>query len=138
MPGESDFVALLEAYREVLAEPDTKISEIRPLVDEQIEQMLEMLPRVSRDPIRSKISIELDRIESQAQEKAVAAAAAAERAEAEAMKKGANGLPYVLVVSSPEDAAKPLNKLLSPGDYVLLKASRKVALERLIPLLKAL
>ena len=46
-----------------------------------------MLPQISRAPIRSKINEELDRIEAQAQEKAVVAAAAAERAEAEAMKK---------------------------------------------------
>jgi UDP-N-acetylmuramoyl-tripeptide--D-alanyl-D-alanine ligase len=44
-------------------------------------------------------------------------------------------LPRLAVVSSPEDAAKPLKEWLRPGDVVLLKASRGVALERLLPLL---
>jgi len=39
-------------------------------------------------------------------------------------------------VESPELAAEPLNHWLQPGDTLLLKASRGVALERLIPLLQ--
>jgi UDP-N-acetylmuramoyl-tripeptide--D-alanyl-D-alanine ligase len=38
-------------------------------------------------------------------------------------------------VESPEQAAEPLSQWLEPGDVLLLKASRGVALERLIPLL---
>ncbi|PTU00519.1 UDP-N-acetylmuramyl peptide synthase, partial [Pseudomonas sp. HMWF031] len=39
-------------------------------------------------------------------------------------------------VQTPEDAALPLRGWLKPGDTVLLKASRGVALERLIPVLR--
>jgi UDP-N-acetylmuramoyl-tripeptide--D-alanyl-D-alanine ligase len=38
-------------------------------------------------------------------------------------------------VAEPEAAAAPLGAWLCPGDVVLLKASRAVALERLLPLL---
>ncbi|MGA0215823.1 MAG: UDP-N-acetylmuramyl peptide synthase, partial [Vulcanococcus sp.] len=44
-------------------------------------------------------------------------------------------LPRVLVVERPEDAAGALQQWLLAGDVLLLKASRGVALERLIPLL---
>jgi hypothetical protein len=40
-----------------------------------------------------------------------------------------------LGVAEPEAAAAPLGAWLCPGDLVLLKASRAVALERLLPLL---
>jgi UDP-N-acetylmuramoyl-tripeptide--D-alanyl-D-alanine ligase len=56
-------------------------------------------------------------------------------AEGRAMANAAAGLPRLAVVSSPEDAAKPLKEWLRAGDVVLLKASRGVALERLLPLL---
>jgi UDP-N-acetylmuramoyl-tripeptide--D-alanyl-D-alanine ligase len=39
-------------------------------------------------------------------------------------------------VASPEQAAPPLEQWLQPGDCLLLKASRGVALERLLPLLE--
>jgi UDP-N-acetylmuramoyl-tripeptide--D-alanyl-D-alanine ligase len=39
-------------------------------------------------------------------------------------------------VASPEQAAAPLGQWLQPGDCLLLKASRGVALERLLPLLE--
>jgi UDP-N-acetylmuramoyl-tripeptide--D-alanyl-D-alanine ligase len=39
-------------------------------------------------------------------------------------------------VASPEQAAPPLEHWLQPGDCLLLKASRGVALERLLPLLE--
>ncbi|MFZ9167120.1 UDP-N-acetylmuramoyl-tripeptide--D-alanyl-D-alanine ligase [Vulcanococcus sp.] len=59
-------------------------------------------------------------------------------AEAEAMAEAAAGLPRLVVVQHPEDAAKPLGEWLVSGDVLLLKASRGVALERLIPLLPEL
>ena len=43
----------------------------------------------------------------------------------------------VVQVSTPEAAVAPLLQWLAPGDHVLLKASRGVALERLIPSLAA-
>ena len=55
--------------------------------------------------------------------------------EGRAMAIAASGLPRLTVVSSPEDAAQPLKEWLRAGDVVLLKASRGVALERLLPLL---
>jgi len=55
--------------------------------------------------------------------------------EAEAMVQAAAPLPRVLVVARPEDAAGALQQWLLAGDVLLLKASRGVALERLIPLL---
>jgi len=56
-------------------------------------------------------------------------------AEAEAMADAAAALPRLAVVSKPEQAAIPLLDWLTAGDVLLLKASRGVALERLIPLL---
>ncbi len=58
--------------------------------------------------------------------------------EVEAMFLAGSTLSYIDLVSSPEEAFYLLKKWLKPGDYLLLKASRKVALERLIPLLKCL
>ena len=56
-------------------------------------------------------------------------------AEGQAMEDAAAGLPRLQRVESPEQAAEPLRLWLQAGDVVLLKASRGVALERLIPLL---
>ena len=56
--------------------------------------------------------------------------------EAEAMQGAANSLKYVEVVFSPEKAFFILKNWLRSGDFLLLKASRQVALERLLPLLK--
>ena len=55
--------------------------------------------------------------------------------EGKAMAQVAASLPNLQLVASPEDAAAPLAAWLEAGDVVLLKASRGVALERLIPLL---
>jgi UDP-N-acetylmuramoyl-tripeptide--D-alanyl-D-alanine ligase len=56
-------------------------------------------------------------------------------AEGAAMVEVAALLPRLAQVSTPEQAAEPLERWLQPGDVLLLKASRGVALERLIPLL---
>ncbi len=56
-------------------------------------------------------------------------------AEAEVMRSTAESLPLLAVVETPEDAADPLKTWLRPQDTVLLKASRGIGLERLIPLL---
>jgi UDP-N-acetylmuramoyl-tripeptide--D-alanyl-D-alanine ligase len=56
-------------------------------------------------------------------------------AEGAAMLQAAAALPRLERVNCPEDAAAVLERWLRPGDAVLLKASRGVALERLIPLL---
>jgi UDP-N-acetylmuramoyl-tripeptide--D-alanyl-D-alanine ligase len=56
-------------------------------------------------------------------------------AEGEAMQAAAAGLARLERVAEPEAAAAPLGAWLCPGDVVLLKASRAVALERLLPLL---
>ena len=56
--------------------------------------------------------------------------------EAAAMQRAASSLERFALVESPELAAETLNRWLQPGDTLLLKASRGVALERLIPLLK--
>ena len=58
--------------------------------------------------------------------------------EAEAMAAEAASLPALAVVAQPEQAAEPLAQWLQSGDVLLLKASRGIALERLIPLLPAL
>ena len=55
--------------------------------------------------------------------------------EASAVMEGAAGLSKLVCVATPEEAAEPLKQWLSPGDHLLLKASRGIALERLIPLL---
>ena len=60
----------------------------------------------------------------------------AEEPEASAVMQGAAGLSKLVCVASPEAAAEPLKQWLRPGDHVLLKASRGIALERLIPLLE--
>jgi UDP-N-acetylmuramoyl-tripeptide--D-alanyl-D-alanine ligase len=56
-------------------------------------------------------------------------------AEGEVMQAAAEGLPRLARVAKPEAAAVALGAWLCPGDVVLLKASRAVALERLLPLL---
>ena len=56
-------------------------------------------------------------------------------AEAAAMLQGAAGVSKLVQVQTPEAAAQPLRQWLQPGDHLLLKASRGVALETLIPLL---
>jgi UDP-N-acetylmuramoyl-tripeptide--D-alanyl-D-alanine ligase len=56
--------------------------------------------------------------------------------EAAAMERAASPLDRFALVETPEQAAQSLNTWLQPGDTLLLKASRGVALERLIPLLK--
>ena len=56
-------------------------------------------------------------------------------AEGVAMAQAASSLPRITVAATPEQAAEPLAQWLQPGDVLLLKASRGVALERLIPLL---
>ncbi|MCP9821093.1 UDP-N-acetylmuramoyl-tripeptide--D-alanyl-D-alanine ligase [Cyanobium sp. L1E-Cus] len=55
--------------------------------------------------------------------------------EGAAMVAAATGLSRLRQVDYPEAAAEPLLQWLQPGDVLLLKASRGVALERLIPLL---
>ncbi|MCH9714441.1 MAG: UDP-N-acetylmuramyl peptide synthase, partial [Cyanobacteria bacterium] len=57
-------------------------------------------------------------------------------AEAAVMAEAAAGLPRLAVVETPEQAAAALAQWLAPGDVLLLKASRGVALERLLPLLE--
>ena len=58
-------------------------------------------------------------------------------AEGEAMAKAAVGVERLARVATPEQALGPLLEWLRPNDQLLLKASRGVALERLIPLLEA-
>jgi UDP-N-acetylmuramoyl-tripeptide--D-alanyl-D-alanine ligase len=55
--------------------------------------------------------------------------------EGAAMVAAASGLSRLTQVDCPEAAVEPLQQWLQPGDVLLLKASRGVALERLIPLL---
>ena len=57
-------------------------------------------------------------------------------AEAEAMLAAAAGLPRLIRVETPEQAAAAVAEWLEPGDQLLLKASRGVALERMLPLLE--
>jgi UDP-N-acetylmuramoyl-tripeptide--D-alanyl-D-alanine ligase len=52
-----------------------------------------------------------------------------------AMAAAAAALPRLVQVGTPAEAAASLRGWLQPGDRLLLKASRGVALERLIPLL---
>jgi UDP-N-acetylmuramoyl-tripeptide--D-alanyl-D-alanine ligase len=58
-------------------------------------------------------------------------------AEGDAMVEAAGGMPHLLRVEAPEAAAAPLLQWLAPGDVLLLKGSRGVALETLLPLLRA-
>ena len=58
--------------------------------------------------------------------------------EAVAMAEVGSALERFALVATPEEAADPLRSWLSPGDVVLLKASRGVALERLLPALETL
>ena len=58
--------------------------------------------------------------------------------EAVAMAEVGSALERFALVATPEEAADPLRSWLSPGDVVLLKASRGVALERLLPELETL
>ncbi|MEO1001578.1 MAG: UDP-N-acetylmuramoyl-tripeptide--D-alanyl-D-alanine ligase [Cyanobacteria bacterium J06638_7] len=58
-------------------------------------------------------------------------------AEGSAMASAAAALERVALVETPEQAAEPLRRWLERGDVVLLKGSRGLALERLLPLLDA-
>ena len=58
-----------------------------------------------------------------------------EGAEAEVMESVANVLPKLLIVPAPENAVDCLKEWLLPGDNLLVKGSRAVGLDRLIPLL---
>ena len=57
--------------------------------------------------------------------------------EGDAMLAGAAGMARLVRVQTPAQAAEPLVAWLAPGDLLLLKASRGVALEQLLPLLAA-
>ena len=57
-------------------------------------------------------------------------------AEGAAMLEAAEGLAGLVRMGRPEEALEPLLDWLRPGDALLLKASRGVALERLLPLLQ--
>lgn len=59
----------------------------------------------------------------------------ADSREAEVMGKVAKPIPYFVVASTYLEALPSLKSWLKPGDVVLLKASRAVGLERLIPLI---
>jgi len=52
------------------------------------------------------------------------------------MLAAAEGLPQLQRVDTPEEAAALVAGWLRPGDQLLLKASRGVALERMLPLLE--
>jgi UDP-N-acetylmuramoyl-tripeptide--D-alanyl-D-alanine ligase len=56
--------------------------------------------------------------------------------EGEAMAAEAASLPRTARVDTPDEALPYLLEWLRPGDHLLLKASRGVALERLLPLLE--
>ena len=56
--------------------------------------------------------------------------------EGQAMLAGAAGMARLLRVDTPAQAAEPLVSWLTAGDLLLLKASRGVALEQLMPLLE--
>jgi UDP-N-acetylmuramoyl-tripeptide--D-alanyl-D-alanine ligase len=55
--------------------------------------------------------------------------------EGQAMLETAAGLPRLALVSSPAQAVELLTAWVQPGDQLLLKASRGVALEQMLPLL---
>jgi UDP-N-acetylmuramoyl-tripeptide--D-alanyl-D-alanine ligase len=57
-------------------------------------------------------------------------------AEGDAMMEAAQGLPRLVRVHHPQEAADPLLRWLEAGDVLLLKGSRGVALETLLPILK--
>ncbi len=57
--------------------------------------------------------------------------------EIEIMESIAKSLPRFAHVALPEEALEPLVDWLLPGDSILLKASRAVALERLVPILES-
>ena len=58
--------------------------------------------------------------------------------EGRVMEEAASGLSCLARVATPEEAASPLEEWLNAGDVVLLKASRGVALERLLSKLPVL
>ena len=64
--------------------------------------------------------------------------AVATGAEAQAMRDAGSCLSHFQQVETPEQAAVPLKAWLQPEDIVLLKASRGIATERLLPLLPLL
>ncbi len=61
-----------------------------------------------------------------------------ENAEINAMAKVLEELPRLAVVASPKQASSLLNQWIRPGDILLLKGSRSVGLEALLPLIQEL
>ena len=51
----------------------------------------------------------------------------------ERIKRAFNSISRIVVVPSPEDAISPLSSWLEFGDTLLLKASRGIQLEKLLP-----
>tara|TARA_Y100001968_G_scaffold326434_1_gene369483 strand:+ start:1659 stop:3053 length:1395 start_codon:yes stop_codon:yes gene_type:complete len=56
--------------------------------------------------------------------------------EAEAINSESNKFPKFKIVSSPEKALEPIKEWLKNGDTVLLKGSRSIELDRLLPLMR--
>ena len=56
--------------------------------------------------------------------------------ESNIIKKTIKELPNHDVVSTPKDAAMSLLPWLSPGDNILIKGSRKLELEKVLPYLQ--
>ena len=56
--------------------------------------------------------------------------------ESNIVRKTINELPHYDVVRTPKDAAKSLLPWLSPGDNILIKGSRKLELEKILPFLE--
>ena len=70
MVSEQDFITVFRAYRDILEDPETQVSEVgstlRDVVDENVEKLISKLPQAVQSPVRARIYAQLDKIEEDA------------------------------------------------------------------------
>ena len=70
MVSEQDFITVFRAYRDILEDPGTHVTEagsaLRGVVDENVEKLISKLPQAVRSAARARINAQLDKIEEEA------------------------------------------------------------------------
>ena len=63
MVTESDFIAALQAYQDTLANPGTKIEDVRPHIENHLNELIGHLPSIAQSIAKERAYVELDKIE---------------------------------------------------------------------------
>ena len=87
MVSESDFIAALQAYQDALASPGARIDEIRPHIENHLDELIGRLPAIAQSVARERAYAELDKIETIAKDRAVELAEQVKQVENEAKSK---------------------------------------------------